>query len=195
MKKRIILLIIGVMLLSSSCKAEHNLQLSIKADKKNYSSGNLIKIEYTFTNTGKDSLYLSIYDIEHRLKENTFLELSKDVRLQLKDWTKRKMPIVTEDNFILLESGKQYKMEVVFETILKNDDSWRYLQTSKKYSWRTGDTQIKKGTYKIGCIFQNNGDDFEKLIHKDKIMRHVDSGASNVWTGIVSSNTIDITIK
>ena len=195
MIKKIMVVIIGFMLLSSASNAENNLQLSIKADKKSYNYGNSIKIEYTFTNTGKDNLFLSIYDMEHLLKENTFLELSKGVRLQLKDWTKRKMPIVTEDNFILLESGKKYKLEVVFETTLNKDDSWRYIKTSKKYTWREGDTKLKKGTYRISCNFKIIRDGFKKLIDKDKITKHVDYDVANAWTGTVSSNTITIKIK
>jgi hypothetical protein len=181
MIKRIISIFISLWLLGSICKAENNLQLSIKVDKKSYNSGDYITIEYTFINTGKDKLALCVYDIEHRIKVSTIFELSKNIRLKLKDWTKRKMPIVTKDDFNFLKTGEKHKIEIAFKTVLDQKDTWRYIKASRenKYSWREGDIILENGTYEISCNFIN--------IKEQPV--------KNAWTGNISSNAINIEIK
>ena len=59
------------------------------------------------------------------------------------------MPVVLKDDFILLKPGKKYKIVIIFRTDLDKEDSWRYINTSKNYSFSEGDIKLKKGKYEI----------------------------------------------
>jgi hypothetical protein len=96
-----------------SKSANPALSLSLQIDKKLYSSGALIKLKVVFKNNSKKNILLNVYDINHRLYSGLlFMREQNPKNLNFKCFEKRKMPIVTKEDFKTLTSEESSSFEI-----------------------------------------------------------------------------------
>ena len=192
---------------------ESSLQLIIKSDKEIYSQGEQIKLSLTFRNTSKKRISICLFDIEHRLKERlsfrnegyppkgqiTVTIWVPPTTYKLKDWTKRKLPIVTGEDFIFLEPQEEYNIELIIDTVIPSDSSWRYIYDENEHTWKWGEgfTKLPPDKYQIIATYENSivgmgehGVPMQKGWRRPDVIIEM----HNIWTGSLTSNAINIEV-
>jgi hypothetical protein len=179
---------------------ESSLQLIIKSDNEIYSQGEQIKLSLTFRNTSKKRISICFFDIEHKLSEGLRFKSEGKIppTYRLKDWTKRKLPIVTGKDFIFLEPQEEYDIELIIDTVIPSR-FWRYIYDENEHTWKWGEglNKLLIGKYQIVAKYENSivgiGDHGE-LMQKGWRNTTVIIEAHNAWTGTLTSNTINIKV-
>lgn len=182
------------------------LTLTIKADKEVYEAGEEVKLLLRFQNNSDENISVCLFDIEHRLREGLKLvkesaDPPKDTGLvitvvplatyKLKDWTMRKLSLITKEDFIPLKSQEEYSIELMIETVISLDSSWKYIiEEEAKVSWGEGIEKLPIGIYHITS--DCNIDYFQETIFEEDLGL---LNTSDAWTGTLTSNTISIEVR
>lgn len=195
-----------------------SLTLAIKSDKPVYKTGEKIKLFLRFRNVSDERISICLYDIEHKLLEGLTLRNEgypiedgkfhtvtiavPPTSYKLKDWTKRKLPIVTPEDFIFLEPQQKHDIGLEVETIIHKDSSWKYISeaVAGEYVWGGGLDKLPTGNYQIKATYENSilglGDDGSPIhMHQDYYHSGVLVEMHNIWVGSLESNIIEIEIK
>lgn len=160
-------------------KVVNGLQLIIVSDKAEYKQGEQIGLNLVFKNTTEKEMKICLFDIEHKLKEGLIFSW-EDGQINLKDWTKRKLPVLTEEDIVRIGPQGEYKMELKADTTIPEDSSWRYIDGKKTVSWKEGLTELPNTNYEISVVY--------KYITAPII-------DTDVWVGTIFSNIVKINIK
>jgi hypothetical protein len=204
--RKIFFILLLTLAVVPSYAQDRGLSLTIKTDKTTYKSGEQIKVEYVFKNTGNKDLRLCVYDLKHQLMENTVFARSDNppagveviTRMRLKDWTKRKMPVVQENDFRLLRTIGEYKIEIAFDTMMIQTiaNPWRYINVVQSdYRFGEGEFGLPSGIYKIQCGYANDLDCFVVPVGGGlKLTPDIAKQVENAWMGKIESNLASISL-
>ena len=123
----------------SSPGSAGGVQVSVHVDRSRYATGETLRVRVRLENSSDKDIELNAYDIEHRLRTGILLEerlhgVSSDrpeVRaLRPVCYEKRKMPIVTRDDFIALKPGESMNSEFSLESAQDDESAWRFVDAT-----------------------------------------------------------------
>jgi len=180
---------------------KNEVALSAHLDKAQYASGENIEIKVLFKNVSDSDITLNVYDIEYRLKIGILLEKSlydnpshrpEVAALRMMSYMKRKMPIVTKNDFVLVKAGKSLEFKLVIGTEGKEDSPWRFVDaTSKELAWRSGSKKLSTGSYALRILYANQGEKYQQGVGNEPGSGTPRSiSVKGVWKGIVRSNFV-----
>lgn len=163
--KRIMTVIAALILIISTgyCLGEERF-FSIQSDKQAYKTGEQMVFTLKYKNTSKEDTKISIYDIEHKLKEglNFVYQGSPVATFRLIDYTKRKLPVFSaSEHMFTLKPQEEYKVTLVIDSVIPTDSSWRFIEENNKApKWNEGLQSLPAAGYKVFAL--NAGQPEEK---------------------------------